>query len=469
MPTDQLIADKSRLEQPNLQSSTSFASRISLVAALGGVLFGYDTAIINGAIVFLRRQFGWTDWQTEFAAGSLLAGCVLGASFAGTLSDRYGRRRLLLLAAAIFAFSSIATALPSSLAWFSVARLGAGIAIGMASMLSPLYIAEVAPPDKRGRLVSLNQLAIVSGIVLSYFAGWLLSSLGENSWRWMFASAAAPSLLFWAAMLKVPESPRWLVKEGRDREAADVLARTDPSVPADQRLREIKEALAEESGTLAELLRPGLRRALLLSLALAVFQQITGINTILYYGSILFAERIGTADTSSALLPNVLIGIICLLATVVALFLVDSMGRRKLLLLASGGMGLSLVALGFAFALRPSAVAPILALMMMYVGCFSVGMGPVVWVLLAELFPTRVRGRAMSVATVTLWLATLAVTLTFLSLVSVAGPAGAFWIYGLMCFVNLVIVFRWIPETKGRTLEQIEAFWHIGKRQGARE
>lgn len=446
---------------PTLVSDTplktrGYSYRISSVTALSGLLFGFDTAIINGAIVFLRRHFRWTEIETEFAAGSLLAGCAVGAGLAGTLSDRFGRKIILLLSAVIFAVSSLATALPNGLGTFVAARIVAGVAIGIASMLAPLYIAEVAPAAIRGRLVSMNQLAIVLGILISYLAGWGLAGLGDESWRWMFAVAAVPSLLFFGALFFVPESPRWLVKEGRHDEAARVLAKLGE--PPSQ-LREIERAIAEESGSLRQLLEPGLRRPLLIGITLAVLQQVTGINTVLYYGSIIFTEQAGAESTSAALWANVLVGAMNLVFTIVALFTIDRLGRKILLITAAGGMGLSLTALGCiltAGSVRPS---PVLALILCYVAFFSFGMGPGVWVVISELFPTRIRGRAMSLATVALWLACLLITLTFLSLVKAFTAAGAFWIYAFLCGCTVWFVWKFTPETKGRNLEEIEQQW----------
>jgi sugar porter (SP) family MFS transporter len=433
-----------------------YSYRISSVTALSGFLFGFDTAIINGAIVFLRRHFRWTEVETEFAAGSLLAGCALGAAVAGALSDRFGRKIVLLLAAVIFALSSVATALPNTLGEFVAARVVAGVAIGIASMLAPLYIAEVSPAAIRGRLVGMNQLAIVLGILVSYLVGWALAGLGDESWRWMFAAAALPSLLFFGALFFVPESPRWLVKEGRLDEAAHILARLGE--PPSQ-LREIARAVAEESGSLRQLLAKGLRRPLAIGVTLAILQQVTGINTVLYYGSIIFTEQAGAASTSAALWANVLVGAMNLVFTVVALFTIDRLGRKVLLISAAAGMGLSLTALGFVF--RAGSVTPssVLALILCYVACFSFGMGPGVWVVISELFPTRIRGRAMSLATVALWLACLLITLTFLSLVKAFTAAGAFWIYALMCACTVWFVWKFTPETKGKNLEEIEQQW----------
>jgi MFS transporter, SP family, arabinose:H+ symporter len=433
-----------------------YSYRITAVTALSGLLFGFDTAIINGAIVFLRRHFAWSEVETEVAAGSLLAGCAVGAGAAGVLSDRFGRKKILLLSALIFAISSIATSLPTGLGQFIAARVVAGVAIGIASMLAPLYIAEVSPAAIRGRLVSMNQLAIVLGILISYLVGWMLSGLGDESWRWMFAVAAVPSLLFLVALFSVPESPRWLVKEGFRDEAARVLARLGE--PPSQ-LREIERTIAEESGSLRQLLAPELRRPMLIGIALAVLQQVTGINTVLYYGSIIFTEQAGAANTSAALWANVLVGAMNLMFTIVALFTIDRLGRKVLLITAAAGMGVSLAALGFVLNSTPVAPTPVLALILCYVAFFSFGMGPGVWVVISELFPTKIRGRAMSVATVALWLACLLITVTFLSLVKALGAAGAFRVYAVLCAFTVFFVWKFTPETKGRNLEDIEKEW----------
>jgi sugar porter (SP) family MFS transporter len=436
--------------------SRGYSYRIASVTSLSGFLFGFDIAIINGAIVFLRRQFRWTEIETEFAAGSLLAGCAAGASIAGALSDRFGRKIILLLSAVIFALSSAATALPNSLGQFVAARMVAGVAIGIASMLAPLYIAEVSPAAIRGRLVSLNQLAIVIGILVSYLVGWELAGLGEQSWRWMFAVAAIPSLLFFCALFTVPESPRWLVKEGREFEAAQVLARLGE--PPSQ-LREIERAIAEESGSFRQLFEKGLRRPLWIGITLAVLQQVTGINTVLFYGSIIFTEQAGASSTSAALWANVLVGAMNLVFTIVALFTIDRLGRKVLLISAAGGMGLSLTVLGFVFSAGSVTPARLLPWILCYVACFAFGMGPGVWVVISELFPTRIRGRAMSLATVALWLACLLLTVTFLSLVKAFTAAGAFRIYAVLCACTVWFVWKFTPETKGKHLEEIEKQW----------
>ena len=426
-------------------------------AALGGILFGFDIAVINGALVFLRKQFMLTDGQTELAASSLLVGCVIGASLAGGLSDRFGRKKVLLGAAVLFLVSSLGAAIPRSLDGFVAARVVGGLAIGMESMLAPLYLAEISPARLRGRLVSLHQLAIVSGILVAYFVSWALTSLGDNAWRWMFAAAVVPSFLFVLAFLTAPESPRWLVKRGRSDEARGILERLGEDAAA--RLRDIEVAIAEEGGSWGELLSPALRKPMRVAVALAILQQITGINTILFYGSVILTEHVSGQTASSALWANVLIGIVNVLATIVALMGIDRLGRKPLLMAASGGMGVCMFFLGLVFKVAPGASLLIIGLILTTVLCFGVGMGPAVWVMMSELFPTRVRGRAMSVATISLWLACVLLTFTFLTLVKAITATGAFWVYASVNAFTFWFIWKVTPETKGKTLEEIERGW----------
>jgi SP family arabinose:H+ symporter-like MFS transporter len=444
--------------------STLYVYLVATVAAISGLLFGFDIAVINGAIIFIREQFGLTELQTEVAASSLLVGCVAGASVGGILSDRFGRRRTLIFSALLFAVSSIGAALPHTLPQFAAARAVGGIAIGVASLLAPLYIAEVAPPRIRGRLVGLNQMAIVTGILLAYSVNWLLSGIGPSGWRWMFAVAAIPSMLFFFALLIVPESPRWLTEFGRAEEALRTLTRVSGPRQAEAQLAEIKNAIASESGSLAELLRPGLRTALVIGIVLAVLQQITGINTVLFYGSIIFKDH-ASSGQSSALFANVFVGAVNFLSTIVALWIIDRVGRKALLMFSAAGMAVAEIALGFAFLVSPPPGNLILGIILFCAASFAVGLGPGVWVVMSELFPTRIRGRAMSIATVSLWAACVALTATFLSLVTALGASGAFWLYSTMCVAMFVFVWRVVPETKGKTLEEIEQMWRPAERQ----
>ncbi len=439
--------------------SAIYVYLVSVVAAASGLLFGFDIAVINGAIIFVEQQFRLTPFLTEVATSSLLVGCIPGASMAGWLSDRFGRRRILMLSAILFGASGLGAALPRNLEEFIAARFLGGIAVGAASVLAPLYIAEVAPPGIRGRLVSLNQMAIVSGILVAYFINWRLSFAGADGWRWMFASAALPSAAFLAALIFVPESPRWLTKSGDEKSALAILTRLTGRAEAEREMGQIRAALAQETGTLRELFRPGLRRALIIGVVLAVLQQVTGVNTVLFYGSKIFKESVGTGSASSAIGINVLVGFINAVSTIVAIWIIDKVGRKALLMFSSGAMGAALIALGLAFRVQPAPAALIFALVLVFVASFAVGLGPGVWVVMSEIFPNRIRGRAMSIATISLWVACVALTLSFLSLAQALTISGAFWVYAAMCVTMFVFVWRVTPETKGKTLEEIEKLW----------
>jgi sugar porter (SP) family MFS transporter len=439
--------------------SSLYAYLIAAVAAISGLLFGFDTAVINGALIFLRQELSLSTKETEVATSSLLVGCAAGAALAGWLADRWGRKRILVASAVLFAASSVGAAVPRHLGEFVAARLVGGLAIGVASVVAPLYIAEISPRTIRGRLVSLNQMAIVTGILLAYFVNWLLSFAGPSSWRWMFASAAVPSAAFLVALLFVPESPRILVEAGREGEALAVLERVGGADAARLELAEIRDTIAEESGTLRELLGRRLRKPLGIAVFLAVFQQVTGINTVIYYGSLIFKEQVGGQSDSAAIGANVAIGSVNFVMTIVALWTIDRLGRRPLMMLASSGMAASLLLLGFLFRVEPAPAAMVLAVILLYVASFGVGLGPGVWVVVSELFPTRIRGRAMSIATVSLWLACILVTATFLSLVEAIGSTGAFWLYSATSVLNFLFIWRVMPETKGRSLEEIERSW----------
>ena len=436
-----------------------YAYLIATVAAISGLLFGFDTAVINGALIFLRQELSLSTRGTEVATSSLLVGCALGAALAGWLTDRWGRKRILIASAVLFAASSVGAAVPRHLVEFVAARVAGGLAIGVASVLAPLYIAEISPRAIRGRLVALNQMAIVTGILLAYFVNWLLAFGGPSSWRWMFASAAVPSAAFFFALLVVPESPRFLAETGREPEALAVLERVGGREQARAELAEIRDTLAEESGTLRELFGKRLRRPLGIAVFLAVFQQVTGINTVIYYGSLIFKEQVGGQSDSAAIGANVVIGSMNFVMTIVALWTIDRLGRRPLMMIASAGMAASLFLLGFLFRVQPPPAAMVLAAILVYVGSFSLGLGPGVWVVISELFPTRIRGRAMSIATVSLWLACILVAATYLTLVEAVGSTGAFWLYAATSVVNFLFIWRLMPETKGRSLEEIERSW----------
>ena len=428
------------------------------VAAIGGLLFGFDTAVINGAIVFLKRQFALSDSQTEFGASSLLLGCVFGASLAAFTSDRFGRKKSLLAAAALFTVSSIGAALPRNITEFVVARMVGGLAIGLASTLSPLYIAEISPARIRGLLVSVNQLAIVTGILLSYSVNYGLTGAGPANWRWMFASAAVPSAFFLLTLLSVPESPRWLVQMGRETEAEHILSRIKGRDTARVEILAIHSAVAEESGNVLD---PAFRKPLVVAVLIALFSQFTGINTIIYYGSLVFLEHVPNQTASTALWANVMIGVINFVATILGMYLIDRVGRKPLMTSAFAGMAGSLVGIAASIHFQAPALA-VLLLVLGYVACFAIGIGTGTWVLMSEICPNRGRGRAMSIATLFLWCGTLLVTLTFLSLVRVLTAPGAFLLYAAICIAAVLFVRLAVPETKGRSLEEIESWWLAG-------
>ena len=439
--------------------SLSYVVLLAATTAISGFLFGFDTAVINGVLLLLRLQFALSNLQTEIAASSLLLGCLLGAAGASMIGDRYGRRKSLIASALLFALSSVSAALATTVTLFSVARLLGGLAIGLASVLTPVYIAEISPSRNRGTLVSLNQLAIVIGILAAYLVNWQIARLGPSSWRWMLAVAAIPSLAFLFGLLLIPESPRWLVTRGRHDEGERVLSRIFGEQTAKEQVEAVAQAAAGEEGSWHEVLSPNMRKRLAVGMLLALFSQITGINTVLYYGSIIVSEHFPGQSTSMALIANVIIGTVNFLLTIVAMVFLDRWGRRPILMIASGGMGVALTFL--VIGLNVPGVSPLLMLagILLYVAFFALGMGPGPWLIISEIFPTKVRGRAASIATSTLWSGTLLVTLTFLSLVKVLNLWGTFAIYGALSFVCLIFVWKMVPETKGRTLEQIQQAW----------
>jgi sugar porter (SP) family MFS transporter len=446
-----------------------YVCKVCLVATLGGLLFGYDTAVIAGAIGFLETHFAMSPAMVGWATSCALAGCMLGAATAGWLSDRFGRRSTLIFAAILFLVSAIGTAVPRTLLSFIVYRFIGGVGVGAASMTSPMYIAEVSPARLRGRLVSVNQLAIVSGMLVVYFVNYFIEGLGDDhwnvtiGWRWMFASEAIPALVLLLCMFSVPESPRWLCKQGRSDEARGVLTRIGGVGHAKNEMQEIADALSHESPSLSQLLAPGMRAALLISIVLAVLQQVTGINVFLYYAPEIFKAMAG-AQMDAALLQTVVVGAVNLTFTIIAIGTVDKVGRKPLMLIGSMGMGLSLIALGLA-ACFGRADMWVLTFILSYIACFAVSVGPVTWVILSEIFPTKIRGRAMAIATVFLWAANLVVSYSYPLmdknpwLVEKFNHGFPFFVYAAFCAVLAVFMIVVVPETKGRTLEDIERTW----------
>jgi MFS transporter, SP family, arabinose:H+ symporter len=445
------------------QASSAFVVKVSLVAALGGLLFGYDTAVIAGVIGYLQKRFELSPIMTGWAASSAIWGCAFGAMVAGYLSDRFGRKKVLIVTAILFIISSIGAMVPRTLGEFLVARFIGGLGIGAASMLSPLYISEIAPSKNRGRLVSLYQLAIVIGINLIYFVNLIIASFGDEAWnvevgwRYMLGSGTIPAVLFLVLLFIVPESPRWLVKKGKYSDALDTLEKVNGTGEGKYVLNEIKESLGQEVGTLSDLFSKRLRPALLIGIVLALFSQITGINAIIYYAPEIF-KGIGFA-AESALMQTVLIGAINTVFTFVALWLIDKAGRKTLLQWGVAGMIVCLFAVGLCFHFDLTRGPWLILFILAYIACFASSLGPIPWVLISEIFPTRTRGIAMSFCTVVLWVGVLAVTQFTPVLLQRIGGAYTFWLFMINAIVLLWFVWKRIPETKQRTLEEIEQSW----------
>jgi MFS transporter, SP family, xylose:H+ symportor len=461
-----------------------YATRLALVATLGGLLFGYDTAVISGAIGALEANFieprGLSETArnslTGFTVSSALFGCILGGLVAGWIADHWGRRRGLLLAALLFLICSVGSAVPElflapvggmgpTAIWpFNLYRILGGIGVGIASMLSPLYIAEVAPRDRRGQLVTYNQMAIVLGIFGVYFVNWGIARGGDqgwlyaSGWRWMFASEAVPSLLFLGLLLLVPETPRWLVLRGRDEAAQHLLGKLEGAARAPAVLAEIRASLVQHSDRLFAYGWAVVVTGVLLS----VFQQAVGINAVLYYAPLMFQNMGWQGDT--AFLQTAIVGAANVLFTVVAIFTVDRWGRKPLMLWGAALMAVSMLTLGTMFAagtLGGAALVVVLA----YIAGFAFSWGPVTWVLLSEMFPNPIKGKAMGVAVAAQWIANLIVSWSFKvldgnsALNALFNHGFCYWLYGLLSIAAGLFVWRCVPETKGRSLEEMERLW----------
>lgn len=442
-----------------------FVTVVSWISALAGLLFGYDTGVISGAILFVKTDFSLSTFQEEVVVAAVLVGAIIGAVAGGKLADRFGRRSVLTQVGILFIIGAIGTGLAPTPTWLAIGRVVVGIAIGVASFTAPLYISEVSPPQVRGKLVSLNQLMITIGIVVSYLADYGLS--GARAWRWMFGVAAVPALILVIGLIFVPESPRWLMSRGLTERAREILKRIRQSSSVDAELAEIEQSLQKQEGGLREIFSAAVRPALVVGIGLAIFQQFTGINTVIYYAPTIF-QFAGFPSASVAILATAGVGVVNVALTIVALRLLDRAGRRPLLLYGLIGMILSLAILGFTF-LSPSlssAIAWIAVISLaVYVACFAIGLGPVFWLMISEIYPLRVRGQAMAVATVANWGANLLVALTFLSLLHSLGRSWTFWLYGIIGVLAWVFVYKLVPETKGRTLEQLEEYWRTRRAQ----
>jgi len=507
-----------------------FLWTICLVAAMGGLLFGYDWVVIGGAKPFYEPYFEITDspnWQ-GFTMSSALVGCIFGAMMSGAMSDHFGRKRLLILAGFLFTASAVWTALAGDFLSFNLARVLGGLGIGLASNLSPMYIAEIAPAESRGRFVSINQLTIVIGILAAQIVNWIIAAPvptadrvrlllnqepsapaatdvdaqamnavkqafpniqvvelaadapkeqkkakadedagimavylrptwnGNVGWRWMFGAEAVPAFLFFLLMFFVPESPRWLVKNGRDELAGRILARVGGGEYAAAELADIKATLAGEEVArvrFGDLLEPKLSKIVALGVFLAVFQQWCGINVIFNYAQEVF--QAAGYEVGSLMFNIVVTGVVNLVFTFVAIYTVDRLGRRPLMLIGAAGLAGIYAVLGAAYFLQSTGVH-MLVLVVSAIACYSMSLAPITWVVISEIFPNRIRGAAMSVAVLSLWLGCTALTYTFPRLKDSLGAHGVFWLYGAICILGFAVIFRFLPETKGKSLEEIE-------------
>ncbi len=457
----------------------------TLVATLGGLLFGYDTAVISGTVKYLRINFidprGLAETVANslegFAVSSALIGCIVGGLIGGFMATTFGRKKSLIVAAVLFLISAVGSAYPEMglgggqvsafLTPFIIYRIIGGIGVGLASMLSPMYIAEMAPPEKRGGLVSWNQFAIVFGMLVVYFVNYTIALQGNEAWitatgwRLMFLSETIPAMLFLVLLFLVPESPRWLMMKGREEHARAIVMRTTGNeAKTNTEIAEIRQSL--QGAPRAKLFAYG-KAVVIIGIMLSVFQQFVGINVVLYYAPEIF-RSMGSA-TDAALLQTIIVGIINISFTIIAIFTVDKFGRKPLQIIGSLGMAVSMITLGMSFFLEQKGMLALVA-MLCYVASFAMSWGPITWVLLAEIFPNKIRGQAMALAVASQWIANYLVSWTFPMLdkssflVEHFHNGFAYWIYGGMAILSAVFMWRFVPETKGKTLEEMEQIFH---------
>tara|TARA_R110002096_G_scaffold208803_4_gene395633 strand:+ start:397 stop:1818 length:1422 start_codon:yes stop_codon:yes gene_type:complete len=464
---------------------SGYLLKLTLVATLGGLLFGYDTGVISGTVGSLDSFFVIPKGLSENAANafkgflvsSALIGCIIGGAFGGLISKKFGRRNGLVLAGTLFLISALGSAMPEMFlrpigdadhtfsTIFIIYRIIGGIGVGLASMLSPLYIAEIAPAKSRGKLVSFNQLAIVAGFMVVYFVNYFISRSGGSDawlnaigWRWMFASEVIPAGLFLLFLFFVPDTPRSLMLQNKPEKALDVLVKVNGKEEANKILEQIKGSVKQHSG---KLLSFGWL-VIIIGIALSVFQQFVGINVVLYYAPEIFKKI--DPNTDGALLLTIIVGIVNFLFTIIAIKTVDKYGRKPLMMIGALGMSVAMIALGFVFF---SGITGYFALgcMIFYVASFAMSWGPVTWVLLSEIFPNKIRGRAMAIAVAAQWISNYLVSLTFpmmddnTYLTEQFNHGFAYWIYGLMALAAMFFVWKFVPETKGKTLEEMEEIW----------
>ncbi|AFM17148.1 MFS transporter, sugar porter family [Mycolicibacterium chubuense NBB4] len=434
--------------------------RVCVIAAIGGLLFGYDTGVISGALLFIRDDLGANDFQQEAIVAAVLLGAIFGAAGAGYLADRISRRWTKVLSGTIYLVGALGCAISVNAEMLIGFRLLLGLAVGTASFVSPLYIAEMAPPKVRGGLVSFNQLAITSGILIAYGTNFAFQNVSGN-WRWMLGVAAVPGAMLAVGMLSVPQTPRWLVSAGERDRARSVLRRLrsgDQGADVDTELRNIVEAnRKEQRSSVRDLLKPRLRPVLLVGVVLALAQQFVGVNTVIYYAPTILSDT--GLSNSGALARTVLVGVTNVVFTIIAVLLLDRVGRRKLLIGGTVGMIVGLLTLAVYFtsaALQDRAGYLAVAGLLVFIASFAIGLGPVFWLMISEIFPIGVRSVAMSVCTIANWAANFVVAQTFLSLGNLITRQGVFYLYAVLAVLSLVFFIRRVPETRGRSLEEVQ-------------
>lgn len=459
-----------------LNNSASPKSRmylylVCLVAALGGFLFGFDTAVISGTISLVKSDFNLSPVSEGWFVSCALLGCIAGVSFSGKLSDQYGRRIVLIISAVLFLASAIGCMLSASFAYLIIFRLVGGVGIGVASMVSPLYISEFAPSRLRGMMVSLYQLALTIGIVLAYFSNVYLVDhtaviyhteemtriFSTEVWRAMLGLGALPAAVFLLCLFLVPESPRWLMLQGQDQKAADILVKIDGAEAAKREIQAFRAQRDDREGSIRELFTPVYRKALWIGLLLPFLSQVCGINAVIYYGPRILEHAGFTLN--NALGGQVTIGLVNVFFTFVAIFTVDKWGRRPLLFTGIAGAVFSLLIIGALFALGITSGPWILLFIITFIACFSFSFGPVCWVVVGEIFPNAIRGKAMALATLSLWIGNFLVGQLTPVMLEELGSSWTFWMFALCCSPALLLTWKLIPETKGQTLEDIEAHW----------
>lgn len=456
--------------------SVLFVTVIAIVASIGGFLFGFDTAVISGALSPLISYFNLEQDPVlqGWLVSSIILGSVFGAGFSGYLADRYGRKNILFFTAVLFLISAVGSSFVSSFTLFIAARFIGGIAVGIAAMVAPLYISEVSPPSIRGRMISAYQFAVTIGVLAAYFSNDYLRKLAHQTslsdmaawqqwmlgdlWRAMLASEIIPSLAFIILLFIVPESPRYLMMRSKEKEAKDILVKVSGELIAERETLEIKQALSQEEGTVGQLFTRGLRKATFLALFLSVVSQFSGIDIVLHYGPVIL-ERAGFSFGNS-LYGQIIFGIVLVVFTVLAMWKVDQLGRKKLLLIGNAGIFLSLLAMGWFFYSPGLSQNALIISISFFIASFAFSLGPIPWIIMAEIFPTKIRGRAMAIATLALFGANWLVAQLFPLLSAVLGEHGTFWLLAVLTIPTFFVVGKILPETKGKSLEELETMWN---------